>query len=254
MSNPIRAFPPEELPPRPKDELLIARPYPVHIPDGEYLAVCTATFHLKESRRFGSKIFLTFKLFEGDYAGKVLQMYLRPSAYPTSRFYRAWAIAHGGPPQSRNTLMSPRKFEGKLFKIRTSTVRPRHQVIGPNGRSRAVDFLPESFWYSKVDYLISLEVTNELITANFVTRFSSNSLSESQLSEGWVGSRKLEAGNRGQSIGFGPATEAQRDGKISQPTNPAQEETSAPTSLTPAEEQKRKLNKYLTENGMESLR
>ena len=124
MSNPVRAFRPQNLAPQPKDESLSAQPYPARIPDGNYLALCKEAYHDKDSRLYGERVYLTFQIFEGEYAGTALRMFLRPSKYHTSNFYRAWSIAHGGPP-SRKDRMSARKFEGKVFLVRTGTVKPR---------------------------------------------------------------------------------------------------------------------------------
>src|SRR5215470_4518189 len=90
-------------------------------------------------------------------------MFLRPSRFPTSNFYRSWAIARGGPPRSRNTKMSPRVFSGKLFRVMTSTVKPRHRLSCEDGKFRLGPPLPESFWYSKVACILSLEISNEKV-------------------------------------------------------------------------------------------
>src|SRR5258708_16264370 len=88
-------------------------------------------------------------------------MFLRPSVFPASNFYPAWAIAHGGPPRSRNTKMSARVFKGKLFRLLTATVKPKYRIVGEDGKMRPGPFLPESFWYSKVASLLSFEASNE---------------------------------------------------------------------------------------------
>ena len=149
-------------------EALTARPYPIRIPDGEYVALCNHAHHDQHSRNYGERVYLDFQIYDGEYQGKTIRMFLRPSVFPTSNFYRSWAIAHGGPPRSRNTKMSPRIFVGKLFQIQTATVRPRQRISGEDGKSRPGPFLPETFWYSKVACLLSLEVTNERIPDNVV--------------------------------------------------------------------------------------
>ena len=193
---------------------LSAAPHPVRVPDGEYLALCTHVHHDRQSRNYGERVYLDFQLCDCADEGKTIRMYLRPSPWPTSKFYQSWAIARGGPPRSRNTKMSPRVFVGKLFRVLTATVKPRHQIAGGDGKMRPGPFLPESFWYSKVSCILALEVTNEnvvpIITLNtteeggaaplhpavFVTNFSSNPFPCSDLSEGEVGRRKLGVGTK----------------------------------------------------------
>jgi hypothetical protein len=150
--------------PQPEQECdLTARRYPSRVPDGEYLALCTHVHHDKHSRNYGERVYLDFQIYLGEFAGKTVRMFLRPSVYPTSNFYRAWAIAHGGPPRSRNTKMSTHVFKGKLFRLFTTTVKPKHRMAGEDGKQRPGPFLPESFWYSKVACLLSLEATNEAL-------------------------------------------------------------------------------------------
>jgi hypothetical protein len=172
---------------------LIARPHPDHVPDGEYIAICTHSYHDQYSRNYGERVYLDFQILDGEHRGKTIRMFLRPSKFPTSNFYRAWAIARGGPPRSRNTRMSPRVFAGKIFRVLTATVRPRHRLTGDDGKQRPGPFLPESFWYSKVACLLSLEVTNEPV---IVTDFVPKSLSSCRLSEGRVGSGELGDGSK----------------------------------------------------------
>jgi hypothetical protein len=209
----------------PSDEPLVARPHPIRVPDTEYLALCTHVYHDQRSRNYGERVYLDFQICEGEYQGKTVRMFLRPSVFPTSNFYRAWGVARGGPPRSRNTKMSPRIFGGKLFKIQTTTVRPRHRITGEDGKSRPGPFLPENFWYSKVACLLSLEVTNEEIPRNAITSaseaggcappeppviltdFSFKAFPGSNLSEGRVGRRELGDGSK-RECGF-----AVRDGK-----------------------------------------
>ena len=143
-------------------------------------------------------MYLDFQIYEGEHQGKTLRMFLRPSTFPTSNFYRAWSIARGGPPKSRSTKMSPRIFTGKLFRVLTGTVRPKHRIAGQDGKLRPGPDLPEVFWYSKVSCLLSLEVTNEPVLGHpiFVTDSSSKPFSSSGLSEGMVGRRELGDGNK----------------------------------------------------------
>src|SRR5258707_113537 len=115
--------------------------------------------------------------------------------------------------------MSARVFSGKLFRVLASTVKPKHRLAGADGKMRPGPFLPESFWYSKVACLLSLEATNEAITPIttlnttyeggvapctpiILTNFSPNPFSESDLSEGEVGSRNLGIGSMRESSRF----------------------------------------------------
>jgi hypothetical protein len=209
----------------PERQPLIARPYSSRVPDGEYLALCTHVYYDQRSRNYGERIYLYFQIFDGEFQGKTVRMFLRPSVFPTSNFYRAWAIAHGGPPRSRNTKMSARIFKGKLFRLLTTTVKPKHRVTGEDGKVRPGPFLPEAFWYSKVACVLALEVTNEKIAQTpdlntneegglrppappvVVTDFSSKPFSGSGFPQGKVGRRELGDGSK-RDCGF-----AVRDGK-----------------------------------------
>src|SRR5207248_1030319 len=176
MSRALAIVPTENGIPRPEREPLTARSYPDRVPDGEYLALCTHVHHDQHSRNYGERVYLDFQIWDdGEHQGKKIRMFLRPSIFPTSNFYRSWAMAHGGPPRSRNTKMSARVFKGKLFRLLTTTVKPRHRITGEDGKMRPGPFLPESFWYSKVACLLGLETTNE--PPVFVTDFSRNSFS-----------------------------------------------------------------------------
>jgi len=207
-----------------KNAGLIAQSYPNRIPDGEYLAFCHRSYWDRKSRRYGEKIYVNFRIFEGPHADKELRLFLRPSAHHTSNFYRAWSIANDGPPHSRRTKLSPKVFEGKLFRIQTTTVKPRHQLTGPDGKQRPGEVLPEHLWYSKVHCVLSLEVTNvpdqkssptrrktEGLTlagvpssappwrngakTHSLKKVSSNPSELSDLHEGRVGRRELGSGN-----------------------------------------------------------
>jgi len=183
---------------------LYARPYPSLIPEGEYFAVAISIFRDMKSRQYGERIYVDFQIVGGDYGGTVLRMFLRPSVYPTSNLYRAWSIANEGPPRSR-TKLNPRIFVGKLFRVCVATVRPKQRVIGPDGKTRPGDYLPDYLQYSKISYLCSLEITNSPIrdlVSNagdskpaVVTNIPTKSFQSLALHEGEVGRRKQEAGN-----------------------------------------------------------
>jgi len=93
--------------------------------------------------------------------------------------------------------MSPRIFRGKVFRILTTTVRPKHRVTGEDGKARSGPPLPEAFWYSKVACLLNLEATNE--TPVFVTDSSRKPFSSSDLIEGRVGRWELGDGSKRES-------------------------------------------------------
>jgi hypothetical protein len=198
--------------------------------------MCVHVHHDKQSRNYGERVYLEFRLFDCEFEGKRVRMFLRPSKFPTSNFYRSWAIARGGPP-SRNTKMSARIFSGKLFRVLTATVRPRHRIAGADGKLRNGPFLPESFWYSKVACILELIATNEAIqptsTLNtneggglrpptppvFITSFPPNPFPERKLSEGQVGRRELGVGSKRTETEF-----AVRDGNQRSTPQPAGEE------------------------------
>jgi hypothetical protein len=95
--------------------------------------------------------------------------------------------------------MSARVFIGKLFRVLTVTVRPKHRIAGDDGKMRPGPFLPESFWYSKVSCILSLEASNEKIvpiTPVIVTDFSPKPFSSNELPEGEVGRRELGDGSK----------------------------------------------------------
>jgi hypothetical protein len=191
-------------------EALTARSYPSRVPDGEYTALCTHVYHDQHSRSYGERVYLDFQIYLGDHAGETIRMFLRPSKFPTSNYYRSWAMARGGPP-SRNAKMSARVFVGKMFKVLTSTVKPKHRITGEDGKMRPGPFLPESLWYSKVACILSLEATNDNIVELsapvteaggrcpprppvFVTDFSNKPFSNSKIAEGRAGRRELGDG------------------------------------------------------------
>jgi hypothetical protein len=203
--------------PQHPDNLLSAVQYQPRVPDGGYLALCTHVHHDRHSRNYGERVYLYFQLCDCAHEGKTIRGYLKPSRWPTSNFYRSWAIARGGPPKSRNTKMSARVFYGKLFRVLTVTVKPKHRIAGADGKMRPGPSLPESFWYSKVACILELIATNEKIatvtTLNptleggaaplhppiILTNFSFNPFSGSALSEGEVGRRELGDGNKRES-------------------------------------------------------
>lgn len=169
-----------------------ARQYWPLIPDAEYFAVCYRTWR-GHSRPYGERIYAYFRIIDGLQAGKVLRLMCSPSIFPTSNFYRAWCIARGGPPRSRNTKMSHKTLAGKIYRVRTATVKPRHRITRPDGKIGFGDFLPESLWYSKIDCVLSLEATAKL-AAESVTDFSPNPSTSHGIHRGEVW--RMESGAR----------------------------------------------------------
>lgn len=169
-----------------------ARQYWPLIPDAEYFALCYRTWR-GHSRPYGERIYAYFRIIDGLHADKVLRLMCSPSIFPTSNFYRAWCIARGGPPRSRNTKMSHKTLAGKIYRVRTATVKPRHRVTRPDGKIGFGDFLPESLWYSKVDCILSLEAIAKLPRKN-VTDFSSNPSASHGIHRGEVW--RMESGAR----------------------------------------------------------
>src|SRR5262249_25249240 len=124
----------------------------------------------------------------------------------------AWAIDNNGAPRSRNTRLSRKVFLGKLFRVRVTTVKPRHRIMCPDGKVRQGNLLPEHLWYSKVECLLSLEVTNQWIR-DFpsdtngaipisVTKILVNPFRQREIARGGVGRRELGDGNWVREAGF----------------------------------------------------
>jgi hypothetical protein len=189
---------------------LSATPYPTRIPDGEYLAVCTNILR-KETPHRGDRIYLRFKICEGDHTGEIIPMYLR----------------------SRNTKLDPRIFLDKLFRALTTTVKPHQQIVS-DGKVRRGPELPEPFWYSRVACLLSLEIDssgglcppapplslssfqNKPETPDIVTASSRNPFPSISLSEGRVGCWELGVRSLSEN-----SVVAVGDGQANQSTNHA---------------------------------
>ena len=210
-----------------------ARPYPVLLPEGEYLAACVSAFGPYRSRAYGEKTYLTFQIVEGAHAGTKLPAYFRPSSYPTSRWYRMWSIANDAPP-SRNCKLSARKFLGKGFRVLVQTVRPRHRITQPDGKLVAGPELPEFLQYSKVAAILALEVTNG--PPRLLTDFSSKPFPRSEFTEGEGGGGKVETGSEGRNNGFQGCNE---DG--SPVTNPTQADGGIKSAVSRSPSSKRNI-------------
>lgn len=128
------------------------------VPDGDYILKCInakkITYRLPSGgKRIGvEKILLHFRIFEGDYAGKILPMYLRlgeDGHIPRgSHYYFSWFIANNSLPPERRRLkeMPCSIFVGRIFEGHVGTVK---QVWGEHE-------LPEGLKYSKVEVIYEL--------------------------------------------------------------------------------------------------
>lgn len=124
------------------------------LPDGFYEAQCIkydAGFFQGKAR----KLFLIFKILTpGEHFGKdifmAFNMRYDGKVRAGSKYYKTWVMAYGWRKPSRNAKMSPRIFLNKVCGIKTRTVKPEHN------RQK----MPDAFWYSVVDYIISINTGN----------------------------------------------------------------------------------------------
>ena len=129
-----------------KKEFVYAEDYKPLIPDGMYEAQCisyNSGFHLGKTR----KTFLHFKILEpGEHLGKkifmVFNMPCDKKIRMGSKYYKTYVFANGNQRPTRNSIMSPRLFKGRIFEIKTRTVEPKF----PDGKP-----MPKHFHYSVVD-------------------------------------------------------------------------------------------------------
>jgi hypothetical protein len=98
-----------------------ARP---RIPDREYVAFCKKVSKYRNPRFKREEIALHFVICEGVHSNTNLtRFYLVETAGRLrSHYYREWVIANNGRPPARGDRMALKKFKGKLFKVRVSTV------------------------------------------------------------------------------------------------------------------------------------
>lgn len=116
-----------------------------------YEAQCVGSndsFVLGKSR----KLFLDFRIIDpGIYFEKEIfmafNMPYNRKIKPGSKYYKTWVKINGNRPPSRNTIMSPKLFHKKIYKIKTRTVKPK-SVDGKE--------MPEEFFYSIVDCIIEV--------------------------------------------------------------------------------------------------
>jgi len=120
------------------------------VPDGKYEAQC-----FKHDSRFvfgkTRKVFLHFKILElGEHFGKMIfQAYNMPydrKIKVGSKYYKTWCMVNEWRKPSRNAKMSPKLFLNRIYRIKTRTVKPKH-----DGKQ-----MPENFWYSVVDKILEV--------------------------------------------------------------------------------------------------
>jgi hypothetical protein len=96
------------------------------------------------------KLFLHFKIIEGEYRGTKLfqafNMRYDLTVSSGSKYYKTWCMVNNWQKPTRNAKLSPRLFKNKIFRVRTRTVKPQH-----NGKP-----MPEEFWYSVVDEIVEV--------------------------------------------------------------------------------------------------
>ena len=121
------------------------------IPDAIYEVQCVgydSKFCLGKTR----KTFLNFIIISaGEYHGiKIFMAFNMPydrKIRPGSKYYKTWVKVNGNRPPSRNTIMSPKLFVKRIYRIKTRTVKPLY----PDGKP-----MPEQFWYSVVHSILEL--------------------------------------------------------------------------------------------------
>jgi hypothetical protein len=119
------------------------------IPNGIYEVQCTKfddKFFLGKTQ----KTFLTFRIVVGEHEGKEIFMAFNMpytgKIKTGSKYYKTWVMVNNWQRPSRNAKMSPKLFVNKIYKVRTRTVKPKH-----NGNE-----MPEHFWYSIVDEILQV--------------------------------------------------------------------------------------------------
>ena len=124
-----------------EDNLVLTEPYEQYrpyIPEGSYYAKCIghnwSTLVVQGNRGpiHKRKLFLRFELLEvpdTNEPAKNVELFASfnmrwdNQVPPGSRYFKAWAKAHGKQP-SRNAVLSPRIFRGKTFIVKIRTVKP----------------------------------------------------------------------------------------------------------------------------------
>ena len=125
------------------------------IPEGEYTAFCKEAKKYPNPRFKRDDIRLVFSVCEGRFAGTQLpRYYSAETAHKIrSHYFREWTTANNGTPPTRGQRMPLKKFRGKLFRIRVTTVKT----------DAYQEQLPPSLCYSKVAAILELLQTNEAL-------------------------------------------------------------------------------------------
>jgi len=134
------------------DPICADNPRPL-IAEGEYEAFCHKAKRYFHPRFKREVISLFFDVVVNESAQTSLERYIYPQRRigRGSLYYREWTLANNGNAPRRNDRMPIRKFEGKLYRVRVSTVK------------KACDQRdwPQSLQYSKIDAVLELLQTNE---------------------------------------------------------------------------------------------
>jgi len=126
------------------------------IPAGRYTAQCIRC-EKGQSHYNSQKLFLTFKILDGEHIGVELFMAMNLIDSRTnkpfkripagSKYYKSWTIANYNIRPNRQDRMSPKIFKNGICEVSVRTVKPPY----PDGKTE----LPEGHHYSVVDYIIS---------------------------------------------------------------------------------------------------
>lgn len=136
-----------------EDDFVAGEMHPL-IPEGTY-QVCCIKIERGTSHYKTLKMFLKFKIVElGEHMGKELFMAMNLIDTKTgkpfkkvpkgTKYFKQWVIANKSIFPKRNDRMSPKIFQDSVFEAVVKTVKPKFE----DGTE-----MPESFHYSKVDYL-----------------------------------------------------------------------------------------------------
>lgn len=125
------------------------------VPEGRYAAQCIRC-ERSQSHYNSLKLFLTFKIIDGEHTGKELFMAMNLIDSRTkkpfrkipagSKYYKNWTIANHNMRPNRQDRMSPKIFQNAIFEVSVRTVKPKY----PDGNNE----LPEGLRYSVVDFII----------------------------------------------------------------------------------------------------
>jgi hypothetical protein len=125
------------------------------IPAGKYTAQCIRC-EKGQSHYNSLKLFLTFKILDGEFIGKEMFMAMNLMDSKTkrpfkkvpagSKYYKSWTIANRNIRPSRHDRMSPKIFKSGIFEVSVKTVKPQY----PDGKTE----MPEGHHYSVVDFII----------------------------------------------------------------------------------------------------